>query len=232
MPRKGTDPLITRLEPLRPRGLRVRVHLDTGEPFEVSLEAVDGLRLGVGDPLPANRRHHLLNIDADVKIREAALNLLSFRARTRVELRGRLLVKGFRPARIDLCLDRLQDRGLLDDAAVAAAFVRDRLRHRPRGKVRLAQELRGRGIQSNVASEVVEQVLEDESVTEVALARRVVEAWLGRQSAATLRALASRDDRAASEKAYRRLRGHLTRRGFGGQILAGAIATARSLAAR
>ncbi|MCG6957958.1 MAG: recombination regulator RecX [Gemmatimonadetes bacterium] len=232
MPRKGADPLITRLEPLRPRGLRVRVHLDRGEPFEVFLEAVDGLRLGVGDPLPANRRHHLLNVDADVKIREAALNLLSFRARTRSELRQRLLAKGLRPARIDLCLDRLQDRGLLDDAAVAAAFVRDRLRHRPRGKVRLVQELRGRGIESNVASQVVAQVLEDESVTESALAQRAVEAWLGRQSAATLRALASRDDRSASEKAYRRLRGHLTRRGFGGQILAQAIATARRLAAR
>jgi regulatory protein len=232
MPRKGTDPLITRLEPLRPRGLRVRVHLDRGEPFEVSLEALDGLRLGVGDPLPANRRHHLLNVDADVKIREAALNLLSFRARTRAELRRRLSAKGFRPARIDLCLDRLQDRGLLDDALVAAAFVRDRLRHRPRGKVRLAQELQGRGVQSNVASRVVAEVLEDEALTESALARRVVEAWLVRQSPATLRALASRDDRSASEKVYRRLRGHLARRGFGGQILAEAIATARKLATR
>ena len=40
-PRKGnehivTSPLITRVEPLRPRGLRVRVHLDRGEALEVA----------------------------------------------------------------------------------------------------------------------------------------------------------------------------------------------------
>jgi len=231
MPRKGTDPLIARLEPLRPRGLRVRVHLDAGEPFDVALEALENLRLGVGDPLPSNRRHHLLNVDADVKIREAALSLLSHRARTRTELRRRLAAKGFRLARIALCLDRLHARGLLDDAAVAAAFVRDRLRHRPRGKIRLAQELRQRGVQPEVASQVVDEVLDDEAVTESSLVQRVVEGWLSRQSAATLRALVSRDDAAASEKAYRRLRGHLARRGFGGQALAGAVATARRLAA-
>lgn len=231
-PRRPADPLITRLEPLRPRGLRVRVHLDADDPFEVSLEALETLRLGVGDALPSNRRHHLLNADADVQIRDAALNLLSYRARTRSELRRRLVVKGFRPARIDPCLDRLEARGLLDDAAVAAAFVRDRLRHRPRSKVRLARELRARGVDGDVAARVVDRVLDDEDVTEAMLAERVVQAWLSRQGTAVLRALASRERSAASEKAYRRLRGYLARRGFAGEGLSRAVELARSRAGR
>ena len=71
-------PLITRIEPLRPRGLRVRIHLNGEESLEVTLEALEFSRLGVGDTLTSSTRGHLLNADADVRIRQAALNLLSY----------------------------------------------------------------------------------------------------------------------------------------------------------
>lgn len=224
------DPRITRLEPLRPRGLQLRVHLDRGDPLEVALEALESMGLGVGDPLPRNVRHHLLDAHAAVEIREAALNLLSHRARTRAELRRRLVGKGFRPARVDPCLDRLQERGLLDDAAVASAFVRDRIRHRPRGKGRLAQELRAKGVAEAVARSAVEQVLDDEGLTEGQLAVRVLEAWLRRQGPGTLRALASGERTPEGMKARRRLHGHLARRGFGGPALGRALDLAREMA--
>jgi len=214
---------ITRLEPLRPRGLRLRVHLDRGEPLEVALEAVERLGLGVGDPLPSNTRHHLLDADADVKIREAALNLLSHRGRTRAELRRKLVGKGFRPARVDPCLDRLEARGLLDDAAVASAFVRDRLRHRPRGKGRLTGELRAKGVADAVARDVVDQVLEDEELTEETLALRVVEGWVRRQGPGVIEALRSGARTPEAEKARRRLHAYLARRGFGGPALSRAM---------
>lgn len=222
------SPIVLRVEALRPRGLRVRIHLDRGEPLEVTLEALERARLGVGDPLPPNRRHLLLDADADVRIRDAALNLLSHRARTRAELRRKLLAKGFRPARVDPCLDRLEARGLVDDEAVAAAFVRDRLRHRPRGRARLAQELRARGVAATEADHVVETVLDDEEVTEADLAERVVREWIRRQGDATLSALASPTHSPERERARRRLRGYLARRGFGGA----ASSRAMELAAR
>jgi len=232
MPRKGSEPCIVRLEPLRPRGLQMRVHLDRGEPFDVALEALERMGLGVGDPLPSNRRHHLLDADAEAKIREAALNLLSHRARTRVELRRKLVGKGFRPARVDLCLDRLAERGLLDDRAVASAFIRDRIRHRPRGKARLTQELRAKGVADPVARAAVDAVLEEEALTEEALAEKVLEGWLKRQGPATVQALAAREPTPERERARRRLYGHLARRGFGGPALTAALDAARALAGR
>lgn len=227
---RPSAPTIVRVEPLRPRGLRVRLHLDHGEPLEVALEALERHALGVGDPLPPNRRHHLLDADTEVRIRDAALSLLSHRARTRSELRRRLLAKGFRPARVDPVLDRLEARGLLDDAAVAAAFVRDRLRHRPRGRVRLAQELRAKGVGADLAERVVETVLEDEEITETELARRVVEGWLKRQGATTLEGLLAPRGAPQAEKARRRLYGYLARRGFRGAALGRAMDVAVDLA--
>ena len=214
-----TAPSITRIEPLRPRGLRMRIHLTAGEPFEVTLEALERSRLGVGDALPPNDRHHLLNADADVRVRDAALNFLSFRARTRSELRRKLRDKGFRPARIDPCLDLLEKKGFLDDAAVAASFVRDRLNHRPRGPARLNTELRAKGVQGDLAKNVVEQVMEEQEVSELDLALQVAEGWLKRQGPAVRTALGAPTRDPAKEKARRRLHGFLARRGFRGDAL-------------
>ena len=224
MPSEAPEPVLARMEPLRPRGLRVRLHLDppsTGDapPPEVALEAVERLGLGVGDPLPGDRLRALLEADADVRVRDAALNLLSHRARTRAELRRRLRTKGFEPPRVEACLDRLEERGLLDDAEVAAAFVRDRLRLKPRGRARLRSELRAKGVARSVAEGVVDRVLEEEEVTEAGLARRVADRWVERQGAATLAALVGRD-RDEARRARRRLYGYLGRRGFRGRPLA------------
>ena len=226
----STPPHITRVQPLRPRGLKVLVHLGEGEPFEVMLEALERHRLGVGDPLPPARRHHLLNDDQDIRVRDAALNLISFRARTRAELRRRLRQKGFRPARIDPCLDRLTEKGFIDDAAVAAAFVRDRLRHRPRGKAALSAELRAKGVAGEVVSQTIDGVFADEETTDVQIARGVAETWARRQNVAVLAALGGDERSPERDKARRRLTGHLSRRGLRGEALSAGLARAIELA--
>jgi regulatory protein len=225
-------PRITRLEPLAPRGLRVRVHLEDADPFEVTLEALERCKLAVGDPLSEDARKELADVDSDVRVREAALHLLSYRARTRRELETRLRQKGFPAARIGPCLDGLEGKGLLDDQAVAAAFVRDRLRHRPRGQSRLVSELRAKGVDADLASEATRRVFEDEEVTDATLAAEAVESWLSRQGEATLEALASTGHTAARDKARRRLYGYLARRGFRGEALTEALEHAERVAGR
>ncbi|MEC9014992.1 MAG: regulatory protein RecX [Gemmatimonadota bacterium] len=218
-----SNPLITRIQSLRPRGLKVLIHTDCDEPFEVTLEALERNRLGVGDPLPEAHRHLLLNDDADVRVREAALNLLSYRMRTRSELKRRLRQKDFRPARIDLCLDQLEAKGFLNDEAAAAAFIRDRLRHRPRGKARLSSELRSKGLDADITNRVINDVFENEGTDDLLLARQVAEGWLRRQNQDTVETLADTAHSQSREKVRRRLYGHLTRRGFRGDALRTAI---------
>ena len=224
-------PSITRIQPRRPRGLKVLIHLDDGsEPFEIMLEALERSRLGVGDSLTGPDRHALLNHDADVRVRDAALNLLSYRARTRAELRKRLRQKGFRPVRINLCLDRLEERGLIDDASVAAAFVRDRLRHRPKGRSALTAELRTKGIAAELAHRTIDRVFDSERTSDQDLARIAVEKWVARQNPAVLEALVDDEWSDEKQKARRRLTSWLARRGFGGGTASDAVAHATHLA--
>lgn len=225
-----TEPIIARVEPIRPRGLKVRLHFDVGDPIEVMLEALERSRLGVGDSVPVERRRHLLDLDANVRVRDAALNLVSYRARTRRELDRRLREKGFAPERIAGCLDRLEERGLVDDAAVATAFVRDRLRHRPRGRTRLSSELRAKGVDAEVAEDVIARVFDEEETSDVRLGHEVAAGWVARQSASLLTALASGERGPDHARAHRRLIGYLTRRGFRGEAMQAAVRRAIELA--
>lgn len=163
-------------------------------------------------------------------VRDAALNLISYRARTRAELTRRLRQKGFRPVRIDLCLDALQDKGFIDDEAVAAAFVRDRLLHRPRGRVALSSELRAKGVNGDLAKTAIDRVFGDEQVSDRGIAVEVAEKWVARQNASTLEALATDGRSAERDKARRRLHGYLARRGFRGDALRDATRRAIDLA--
>jgi regulatory protein len=222
------EPHLLRAEYLPPKGLRVLLHLDQGDPLEVTLEAFELSRLRVGDALSGDARSALLDLDADVRVREIALGLLAHRARTRRELALKLRKKGFGKDRIDACLGRLEERGLLNDAAVAAALVRDRLRHRPRGEARLVSELRSKGIEQAVATETVTRVFGDEEVDDAALARDAASAWLARQGDAVREALG--DPRSPNrDKARRRLYGYLARRGFRGDAVGEAMDHAERL---
>ncbi|MDA0328298.1 MAG: regulatory protein RecX [Gemmatimonadetes bacterium] len=187
------------------------------------LEALERSRLGVGDPLSPPARYALLDADGDLRVRDAALNLISYRARTRSELQRRLQQKGFVRTRIDPCLDRLQERGFIDDAAVAAAFIRDRLRHRPRGKARLSSELRAKGVHEDLAKQTIDRVFQDEETSDIDLACAVAEKWISRQNPTALDGLNSDGRSPERDKAKRRLNGYLARRGFRGEALGAAI---------
>jgi regulatory protein len=54
-------------------------------------------------------------------------------------------------------LDRLAERGWLDDSRYALAFARHRAEHRRFGRFRIARELRRRGL----AEELIEQALQE-----------------------------------------------------------------------
>jgi regulatory protein len=81
--------------------------------------------------------------DADPRV--TALALLARRAHTRVEIRRKLLLRGFPVAGVEACLDGLAERGWLNDAATAAALASARSRA-GRGRARIASELAAKGV--------------------------------------------------------------------------------------
>ncbi|NES12836.1 MULTISPECIES: regulatory protein RecX [Micromonospora] len=130
--------------------------------------------------------------------REICLRQLAVRPRTRAELAKALARRGISEEVAAGVLDRYDEVGIIDDAAFARAWVSSR--HTGRGLARraLANELRQRGVDGDVASEALGELDEE---TEADTARALVERKL-------------RSARGDPDAVFRRLVGMLARKGY------------------
>lgn len=197
---------ITAIEPQKHHLERVNVYVDGAFRLALAQEVVIRAGLYAGDPVTEARLVELEGEDLFWKARDSALNLLSFRARSATELRRRLREKAFPDEVVTRCVEDLVERGLIDDASFAESFVRDRVRLRPSGARRLVQELRTKGVDADTAADAIEEVLREEDVSELELARAAVKKWARRSGE-------------EPDRARRRLYGFLARRGFGAETV-------------
>ncbi|MGQ5260106.1 regulatory protein RecX [Micromonospora sp. ZYX-F-536] len=130
--------------------------------------------------------------------REICLRQLAVRPRTRAELAGALAKRGISEQVSAEVLDRYDEVGIIDDAAFARAWVSSR--HAGRGLARraLANELRQKGVDGEVATEALGELDEE---TEADTARALVERKL-------------RTARGEPDAVFRRLVGMLARKGY------------------
>jgi regulatory protein len=131
--------------------------------------------------------------------KEVCLRLLTARPRTRTELAQALTRKGFEPDVVEQVLSRLDEVGLVDDAAFAEVWVRSRHNFQGLSRRALAVELRRKGVADESAAEALATV---DSDAEEERARELVRK--------RLRSLGSADE---STK-VRKLVGMLARKGY------------------
>ncbi|MFH1690077.1 MAG: regulatory protein RecX [Candidatus Eisenbacteria bacterium] len=153
--------------------LRLTVFVDGVEAFTVSEEVARELGLSVGDELAQPAAVCTAADDDRAKAREAALRLLAVRARSEGELSDRLRRKGFSEQLTAAVVFSLAEVGLVDDEAFARAWTDERVRLRPVGPRRLAQELLSKKVNRDLAARVVDETFREHS--ELELARKAVE---------------------------------------------------------
>lgn len=90
-----------------------------------------------------------------------AINYLSYRMRTKAEIRTYLREKEVTPDVIEEIMEGLENERLLDDAAFADAFVRDRMNQTSKGPRIIMNELQQKGIKAEIAKEAVLQYDEE-----------------------------------------------------------------------
>lgn len=197
---------ITAVRTQRRERERLNVHVDGEFRLALASEVVlrHGLRAGV--EITEERLRELEAEDLAWKAKQSSLSLLSYRPRTARELQRRLVRKDFPEDLAASTVEDLRARGLVDDAAFAESFVRDRVRLKPRGRRRIVQELRAKGVDPATAEAAISEVMEGEDTSETELARAAAARWSPRPG---------EDPRGAR----RRLYGFLARRGFGGEAI-------------
>ena len=204
---------------MRRKKNRVLLHLEGAEPLEIALDVIERSGIHVGDDVTAKDLAQLQEDDTKWRVRQAALHLLSYRPRAEHELQRRLRSKGFPHGLVEWCLRALEEEGLIDDREFASAYVSSRIRIRPRGRSRLTQELRQKGVSAEIAGQAIEQAFSNEETSERALARVAARRWLDRQGSTLIESLASTDRSDERERARRRLHAFLSRRGFESDVI-------------
>ena len=137
--------------------------------------------------------------DQEAVARKILLDQLTGQARTRSELAGKLAKKGVPDDIAARLLDRFEEVGLVDDDAFARSWVQSRQPGKGLARRALAQELRRKGVDDEVARAALDEVDPDD---EVEAARTLVRR--------KLRTVARLD----RDVAVRRLTGMLARKGY------------------
>jgi len=178
---------------------RANVYID-GE-FAFGLDLIEAAKLSKGQFLGDEEIAALKVIDEIGRAHEAALTFLAHRPRSKSEITQRLRKHGYPEPAIEAALARLAQAGLVDDEAFAEYWVRNREQFRPRGRYALRQELRQKGVESQVIEAVLEDLDESESAYRAAQER--LASWM----------------RLDELSVRRKLAGFLQRRGFGYEVI-------------
>lgn len=160
---------ITQIKPQKNKK-RINIYLD-GK-FAFPLDADNFLKAGlkIGQRLSEKEIKRLRDEDVKGKLYDKVLKFLSYRPRSEKEIRDYLEKKGGNTEVIKKITRKLKRQKLVDDAAFAAWWIEQRLTFRPRGKKALRMELTQKGINRELAEEVINQM-----VDELALAEKVVQ---------------------------------------------------------
>lgn len=191
---------ITALQPQATNPERVNVFVDGHFLLGTSTLLVYQMGLEVEQEISTAQVEQLRYEETLQQAVDRALNYLSFRPRSREEVRRYLRRKETQPEMIDAVLARLDRLDLVNDHAFASFWLESREQFSPRGSHALKNELRMKG----VARDVVDELVDNEKDEERALAA-------GRKKALSLVRMPDIDYATFRS----RLGSFLQRRGFG-----------------
>ncbi len=166
-------PVVTALRATR-RGA-VALHVDNEYVCVVSESLVARWRLFKGRELGDDDLAEIRLASSAERVMGDAYRLLGHRARSREELRRRLLAKDHKAPAVDDALERLVADGFLDDAAFARSYVADKRMLAGWGDDRIRRGLRELGVTAEISDDAVgtgDAVIDDDIDRALAFLRR------------------------------------------------------------
>lgn len=155
-------PTITAIKAQRKNAQRVSIFLD-GE-FAFGLTRIVAGWLQVGQILDEEKIARLKAEDELEMAYLRAVNFLSYRPRSTAEVRQNLRKYKVPALLIEPTIERLVEKNFLNDLEFAKFWVENRNAFRPRGGRALKIELRQKGISDEIIEEVLEALVDEESL--------------------------------------------------------------------
>jgi regulatory protein len=195
---------ITALEPQMNNPERINLFVDGRFLMGINAAIVLQMELKLEEELLPDQLEQLRSEEVEQQAVDRALNFLSYRPRSREEVRRYLRRKETSPEIIETALARLDRLDFINDRTFAGFWIDSRENFSPRGARALKNELRMKGVERDVVDELVHDDQDEE---------RALRA--GRKKAMSLVNIPNIDYATFRN----RLGSFLQRRGFGYQIV-------------
>ena len=153
---------ITALEPQLNNPERINLYVDGRFLLGVNAAIVLQMGLHLEQELLPEQLEQLRSAEAEQQAVDRALNYLSFRPRSREEVRRYLRRKETPPEIIEAALARLDRLDFVNDRAFAEFWIETREQFSPRGAYALKNELRMKGVEREVVDELVDNEQDEE----------------------------------------------------------------------
>lgn len=153
------------------RSDRYSIFIDDRYAFSLSDTALLSSGLRVGQTVPPEARQNLEQKAHIDKAYDRSLQLIARRSRSTWEVEQYLRRKSYEGDIIKTIVERLQDKGYLDDAAFADSWVRNRRLLKPRSKRKLRQEL----MQKRVPDHIIRECLDSDETDDTEVLRELIQ---------------------------------------------------------
>ena len=162
---------ITGLKVQKRNHKRLNVYLD-GD-FAFGLSRYVGAWLQVGQELTEEKISELLIEDTLESAYQKSIKFIGYRVRSTSEVERHLRNKGVEDTVINQVIERLEEKGLLNDTSFAQTWIDNRNEFRPRSHRLLASELRSKGIAAEIIQDTLETTTPEEELAYLAAMKRV-----------------------------------------------------------
>ncbi len=152
---------ITDIKPKSKKSRRYLIFVDDKLTTEVNEEVIATLGLRRNQPITPERLAQIATAQQDSEVRQAAMNLLDYRARTRQELLRRLRRKKLPEDSIQRVIADLAAKGLIDDHQFAQQMVDSLRRRTDLSKQAIVNKLRQAGVDCETTAAVINEELAD-----------------------------------------------------------------------
>ncbi len=154
--------IVTDIKPQKRGKNRLNLFLDGEFAVGLSPGVFEKSGIHIGQDLSISEVETLKNAEQIQQAMEHARRYLASRPRSEMEVKIRLRRYGYEEDVIVRTIDRLRESGLVDDTAFAAFWKQNRMDFNPRSTHMVAQELKQKGISSEVIDATVEEIGDEE----------------------------------------------------------------------
>lgn len=156
------DRTITKIERQRRHPFRFNLYINGKYAMSVHEDVVIKCRLAKGQKLKEKEWTRLLIEEEHNQAKQAALNYVNYKPRTKTEVTRHLEHKGFASKPISSALIWLETYGYIDDRAFAEAWIEERSRSKGKGRQALYHELKQKGIDEERIREALDAFTDED----------------------------------------------------------------------